>query len=565
LADQKIELEIVLDDGSVKRAFANVKREANETGGVFSNAFKIGGVTDFVAAIYATNKAFSLLKETAQSLVNVALAGEKLDAITKRFQVLAQQQNINADALAQGISRAIGGTVDLDDALKITSQSLINLQTGIAQIPQLFEIAKKSAAGFGGDTVSNFERIQQAIVSGNTGLLREIGIFFDAGKAVSDYEKQLGAVPGGLTEAGRQQAILNEVLKVGNDRFKNITNSIVPLDQAIKQFGVSFGEVADTFAQASNRAFGESFRSFFTKAATTLDAFNVKIGEFLLGKVPSASENIKVLTYEIGELQKSLTMAQVRGDIDRVEQINSEIAALRERILVEQQLTNQQATKAANDLNEKTVNEEKLVQTRQLTYELLQLRDAQAQYEAQQKKAMEATALQAQQLGQVVKSALVNSIAQSVLAMTKAIMKGENALAAVGKTILGVFGDLAIQTGTILIGIGIGIESLKALSGFAAIAAGIGLVAIGGVLKALSGGEGANTGVNASGGGVAFSGDTQTLIEQNRPEEIRETQTAQINLTVQGDILDSDDTGLRLVKLLNDSIDTKGAIVRGMA
>ena len=46
MADEKIEIEIVLDDGQIKKGFANVKRKANETAKETEGSFKraFGGI-----------------------------------------------------------------------------------------------------------------------------------------------------------------------------------------------------------------------------------------------------------------------------------------------------------------------------------------------------------------------------------------------------------------------------------------------------------------------------------------------------------------------------------------
>ena len=224
MADQKIELEIVLDDGSIKRAFGTIRNEAKDTETSIASAFKIRGFADFVAAIYSVNTALGVVKQTADSLINTVLSGEKLDAINRRFDELAKSQGINAEALRTVIEAAVDGTVSIEQALSATSSSLINLETGLNRIPELFDIAKKSAAVFGGETIANYEAIQQAIISGNTKSLRQLQIFIDGASAIKDYEKSINAIPGGLTEAQRQQAILNEVLKVGADRFKLVNS-----------------------------------------------------------------------------------------------------------------------------------------------------------------------------------------------------------------------------------------------------------------------------------------------------------------------------------------------------
>lgn len=568
MADQRIELEIVMDDGSIKRAFGTIKKEADETSSIFANAFKINSITDLTSAINLAQRALNTFKNTADALINEVISGEKIDAITQRFQLLAQASGVGADALSAGIAKAVDGTVDMEAALQATSSSLINLQTGLTQIPELFELARKSSLLFGGDTLANFERLQQAILSGNTRSLRELGLFINSTATIDNYEKALGAAAGGLTEAGRQQAILNEILKVGNDRFQSVNASITPVEEAVKKLGVSYGEVGDTIAQATNNAFGNYFNQLLSNAARSLDVLNIKLGELLLGKTPTAAENVKLLNDQMRELEKSLLMSQVRGDVDRAAQIMAEIDALKQKQIIEQSIINQQATKNAQDLQEQQSNNTKLIQTYQITDAMRQQFQVIDDYQKKIKQALELSEQQAKQLGATVKAALTNAIAQSVQSMVMAIMKGGNVLSAMGSTILGVFGDLAIQTGTILIGIGIGIESLKTLSGFAAIAAGIGLVAIGSVLKALSGGSGANEGVTANGGGVAFTGNQQLPGEQGLTSfqaAERQAPNTVVNFTVQGDILDSDSTQQRIVSLLNDAIDTKGAVVRGLA
>lgn len=563
MADQKIELEIVLDDGSIKRAFGTIRKEAEDTAPKVNGAFSVNGLADFTAGLYLANKALIVVKNTAIELLDTVLSGEKIDAINKRFQILANQQMVNAEAMQAGISKAVAGTVDMEDALQVTNRALINLQVGLNNIPQLFEIARKSASAFGGDTVSNFEAIQQAIISGNTRQLRQVGIFINAADAISKYEKQIGAAKDGLTEAGKQQAIMNAVLQAGDEKLKNINAAIAPVEQSLKRFGVSFKEVGDTVQQSANKAFGPTLAEFFAKSAATLDAWNVKLGEFLLGKTPTATENVKLLKYEIDQLNQSIMMAQVRGDVDRVEQLNAESAALKEKLMIQQQIANQEATANANALVTKQVNEDRLIQTRELTYELIQLRNAQAEYEELLKKQADEAKRISEQINQTVKTALVSGIANSIQAMTNALFKGQNALEAIGKTLLILFADMAIEVGKIMLATGIGMLALKFLDPTGAIAAGLGLIAVGSILKSVIGtGEQASTTL-PSGGGFGYAGG-QDFVEQNRMEDVRTSPNSVFNLTIQGDVLDSDATGSRIIALINETIDTKGAIVRGV-
>ena len=134
--------------------------------------------------------------------------------------------------------------------------------------------------------------------------------------------------------------------------------------------------------------------------------------------------------------------------------------------------------------------------------------------------------------------------------------------------ILNTIGDMAINIGKTLIGIGIGIDALKAslgsLTGGIAIAAGVALIASGALVKSFAGKlTGAATSATASlgtgGGGVATNESPADVIE---PTEVQnnQPQTA-VTLNVQGDILDSDETGTRLVSLLNNAFDQKGVVL----
>lgn len=569
MADQKIELEIVLDDGSVKRAFATVRKEAEDTGTSFGNAFRVQGLADFKAGIDLVSIALRETKRIAEALLNDVLAGEKIDAINKRFEILAQQQAINAEALASGVARAVDGTVDMEDALEAAGRALINLQVGTREIPQLFELARKAASAFGGDTVANFERIQQAIITGNTRSLREVGIFINAEQAYKRLADSIGTLPNNLSETGKQQAILNEVLRVGEERLKNISSSITPVEKSLKVLAVSFGEVGDTFAMLANKILGPVLQGAFQQLANGFDLINIRLREFLLGTAPSAAENVRLLNDELTKLTLLRDQqANLANSEAEVAILDTQILQLRAKLDAQTQLATKQAEKNELDLRGNEIARETLLLNQELTKSQIEGRAALEEYNKMQKKAALDAQMAANQVNQAVKAAIVNGIVQSIQAMMTALVKGTNVIQAVGSAILGLFADLAIQVGTIFLSTGIGMLATKFLDPTGAITAGLGLIALGSLMKAaFSGGGvtgGANTGVTATGGGVAFTGDSQTLIQQNEERDMVRAPQTVVNFQVMGDILDSSDTQSRIVALLNDAIDTKGAVIRGV-
>jgi hypothetical protein len=86
--------------------------------------------------------AIAAFAKTTQEAFKLALSGEAEQAITKRFDILAEKAGLFPQALKQGIADAVGGTVDLEDALQKASQSLVELEGASSeQISNLFKLS----------------------------------------------------------------------------------------------------------------------------------------------------------------------------------------------------------------------------------------------------------------------------------------------------------------------------------------------------------------------------------------------------------------------------------------
>ena len=91
---------------------------------------------------------------------------------------------------------------------------------------------------------------------------------------------------------------------------------------------------------------------------------------------------------------------------------------------------------------------------------------------------------------------------------------------------------------------------------------GAALIVLGGALKALSGGTSAGAAPVAGGGGVGASpSPTTDLTPQD--QLTRQEPNTQVQVVVQGSIYDSDETGSRIVDLINTAFDKKGVVIKG--
>jgi hypothetical protein len=176
---------------------------------------------------------------------------------------------------------------------------------------------------------------------------------------------------------------------------------------------------------------------------------------------------------------------------------------------------------------------------------------------------------QAQQVGATVRNSLGRGIANGISLLVNNLQKGKSAFADFGKFVFGVFGDLAIQLGQFFIVQGIAVEALKTISGAAAVAAGAALVALGTLLKSAAGGEGGSAAATAgTSGGAAdtFAGGTTPgdggAIATGEPAQ-EEQQVNQI--IVQGDVFDSEETGLRLFDIISEQSEKNGNVIVGGA
>ena len=156
-------------------------------------------------------------------------------------------------------------------------------------------------------------------------------------------------------------------------------------------------------------------------------------------------------------------------------------------------------------------------------------------------------------------SAMVRGVSGGIQTVINSIGKGEDAFKNFGKFVLGVIGDMAIKMGETLILAGLGIDALKGLGGAAAVAAGVGLVAIGTIIKNASGGA-PSVGSGGGDGGVSDATDVADDNEDfTSPEEVERTApSTNVEVIVQGSLIEQEELGTFITETLNESFGKQG-------
>lgn len=657
--DNKILIEIVLDDGSVQKGFLKVKNEGEKAAAglesSFSRAFKVDGLADLNAGLMLVGETAKIIGKALKGAFDLALEGEALKKIDKQFEALAAQAGLPGEKLKAGLEAAAGGLVDNSELLKLANEQLVRLGVNSERLPEVFELARKASSVFGGTALERFEQISQAIATGQSRQLKSLGLNADLEESQNKFAKSLGLTSAELSEQQQQFVRLNAVLEAGNKRFGEIeltNNSLLATYQKLQS---QLKDAGDNFALFINKSLGPDLQQSLGSAAAFVDRLNISFKETFLGVAPNSREQLKLLQNQLEEVSRfrnagrvsvgpdPIKIAELRSQIDLLTaSIKEEDEALRREIgtgklsvaeLEARKLKLEQLNQARNrslqdenkllgfqqqqfqtrialdqqELQQATDQQEQLLALEQLTQDQLIALGAEADLkrnaidlayndakfsekqtqdqllinqeiatENQRTLIMQNAAnerakilndegqrwkVAQTQISQTIKNGMVAAISGGTQTLVTSLMKGQDALSAFGKFILSTFGDMSIQIGQIMISAALGMIALKGLDPTGLLIAGVGLVALGTLLKGIGGGGATESAGSGSFGGVqdTFNPNTGPLAQVEEQQRVANTD---VQVVVNGDIFDSDATGSRIVDLINSAFDKQGVTVR---
>lgn len=370
---------------------------ANKTKGFEGPSLDVGGgagIAGLATKIGLASAAFFAFKKSAEAAFDVVVAGEQKIKLEKRFETLATSAGVAASVLENDMNKAVKGLVDDDALLELASQSFIQLGASAKQLPQILELAQKTYKVFGGSIVANTEAINQAIFSGNTRQLRQLGLLIDTDSVYKNYAKTLGTVPALLTQQQKQTALLNAVLEQGSQKFKNISTDVDNAKDAFTRAKVSFTQLTDELAKNSAKNYGGFFKSLATSASEFFDGITNGLkalkGPANIGEAQARLESLKVRLNEAkiafenfdasvagGAGAKAALFTRLKDLEASEKRLKSFIADQREV----QKLLDQRTSKIQEPPKDSTVEAETIRRKQELVAKVQQLNDAQNQSE----------------------------------------------------------------------------------------------------------------------------------------------------------------------------------------
>lgn len=196
-----------------------------------------------------------------KSTLEAVFEAEGIKQVNAAFEQLSESVGIVSEELKKGLLDASGGMVDEVTLLRSANAAMVEMGGSAAQLPQLMELARKSTAVFGGDLMSNFDQMNKAIASGNTRILKHMGIIIDTDAAYRKFAASQGIAVDALSQAGKSQAILNAVLDEGGKSLSGVNLNITEAKNTWQELKATVTEVKDTFVLVFEKTVGPTVRN----------------------------------------------------------------------------------------------------------------------------------------------------------------------------------------------------------------------------------------------------------------------------------------------------------------
>tara|TARA_Y100001937_G_scaffold38865_2_gene55288 strand:- start:38 stop:1723 length:1686 start_codon:yes stop_codon:yes gene_type:complete len=555
MADE-IRIELVADANGVIKAIEKTEPQAEKAGTKIGGAISSGIKTAGIGAAVGTALLSAAAVMAARKVGQVVLQGVE-DAI------------VQAEAVNK-LNNALATTGQFSQE---ASRDLQKFASDLQSVTRFGDEALIGQMAFAQSMGASAEQSKE-IVKAATDMATALDI--DLNSAVRNISKTLGGYAGELGEVIPElKGLTKEQLQAGEGVALLSSQFAQFAELSAKTFAGRLEQLQNSYGDLSEKV-GESIvnNDFFMiamdKARAVLDNF-IKNADFSIvvdGLKKAALASVGLFE-SISKV--ALAFATVTGNKEIVKFFADTHAAavgLKEGI---QSITLADIERAKQDREAALAKRSSMVEEAKIQ----SMRNAQSEHElflAEEKAKQNKAILENQKkelagFKNTIKTQFVGGMVTAFSAFGSAMATGGSAFKDFGKQVLSTIGGLAIQLGQFFILVGAAMSATKVLmglSGGAAIAAGIGLTVLGGALQGMAGGGGGGGAVattSTGGGGIVESdaslvNTTGDVTGFNEPEAIERQQ--QVQLVVQGDVLDSEETGTRLLNILNEEFDSKG-------
>lgn len=245
------------------------------------------------AHTFAVTAAFGALREAANFTV-----------LTKSAEVFGNQMGINLVGIATAMKEITSGAIDMKTSLKSASQAAA-AGFDSSTIEQLTDVATKASRALGVNMTDAMNRVFKGAIKAEPELLDELGIILRLERAATKYARELGKTADELTVFEKQQAVANEVIDQGIEKFGVLGDLVAanPYDQLI----ASFSEISVAGLGLINTVLEPMIKFFATDSLALTGAVGLFAGSVIKKAIPA-----------LGSLSDSLSISAVKAANDAI-------------------------------------------------------------------------------------------------------------------------------------------------------------------------------------------------------------------------------------------------------
>lgn len=246
----------------------------------------------------------------AKAALDLTLEAESVKAINQQFEILTRNAGISGSALKQSLLDIADGLVDDEDLLKSAGQAVVQLGNNAQRLPEIFQLARQITNAFGGDLISNFEKINQAIATGNARSLKQYGLTVDQDKVLRDYARTIGVTVDSLSEQERKTAILNATIEKGQVALKGVSGDVLQATNTWKQLQVTLAQIGETAAVAFEKIAGKQVTQALKNVTESLKLFSASLTEKFSEGAEQAEAKNERLRLSLKAIEKDIAGAE---------------------------------------------------------------------------------------------------------------------------------------------------------------------------------------------------------------------------------------------------------------
>lgn len=230
---QTIAMEIRLEDGAtpILQKFAIDTEKAFQKAQTASESLTAKFKSHWVELAAAATGAWITISKGWNLAEEAARYMEQMTALDN----LAAKYNTTAQSIVQSIQQAANGQISQAEAAKVAAKSLMEGMNP-EQLTKFMTMTTALTNATGQKIGEAFESISQALASGKTKALHQMGIIVDLNKAYDDYAAKLGVTSDHLTEHAKQIAGVDTVLKQYNATIRKLGSAPESIDDKMEKF-----------------------------------------------------------------------------------------------------------------------------------------------------------------------------------------------------------------------------------------------------------------------------------------------------------------------------------------